>query len=141
MKLETKNSIIREILTSVSLTGCFLNMLTLVHDLYIFSNKNYLLEYIYLVTLSVTTILCLYGILQLREGKTEGFRLYLCGQIGELIFYIIVLLFITIPEYKERIEIDSFLASAGFVKNIVPILLMTPLHYISLRKNYNITMK
>jgi hypothetical protein len=129
MKLATKQAFITELLTSISLVGCFLNILSLVHDLYLFSDKGYLAEYLYLITLSVSTVLCLVGILKLREGKREGFALYLYGQIGEFVFYTIVLLFITIPEYKERIETDSFLASASFVKNIAPLLVMTLLHY------------
>jgi hypothetical protein len=136
MNPERKNNITREILTDVSLLGCFLNMLTLIHDLYLFSNKDYLVEYVYLFTLSVTTLLCLYGILKLKEGKTEGFKFYLYGQAGELFFYIIVLVFITIPEFKERVKADNFLAGIGFVKNIIPLLLMTSLHYISVKKNY-----
>jgi hypothetical protein len=129
MKSATKQAFITELLTSISLVGCFLNILTLVHDLYLFSDKDYLAEYVYLITLSVTTALCLSGLLKLREGKREGFRFYVYGQMGEFVFYTIVLLFITIPEYKERIETDSFLASAGFVKNMVPLLVMTVLHY------------
>src|SRR5271156_4124631 len=105
MNLESKNNIIREILTSISLVGCFLNILSLVHDLYLFSNKDYLAEYLYLITISVTTVLCLLGILKLKDGKTEGFKLYLSGQIGELLFYILILIFITIPEYKQRISV------------------------------------
>lgn len=137
MTLENKNNLIKEILTNISLVGCFLNMLTLVHDLYLFSNKDYLTEYLYLITLSVTTILCLFGILKLKDGKKEGFALYLYGQIGEFLFYLIVLIFITIPEYKGRLETDSFLASISFVKNIAPLLLMTVLHYFSLKRNYS----
>jgi len=137
MNLEDKNNIIKEVLTSISLVGCFLNILSLVHDLYLFSNKDYLTEYLYLISISFTTILCLYGILKLKDGKTEGFRLYLYGQIGELLFYIMILIFITIPEYKQRIETDSFLASIGFVKNIIPLLTMTTLHYFSIKRNYS----
>ena len=136
MNAESRNNFIKEILTSISLAGCFLNILTLAHDLYIFSNKDYLFEYVYLTTLSVTTVLCMYGIFKLKEGKTEGFRFYLYGQVGELIFYTIVFFFITIPDYKQRAEADSLLASLGFVKNISPVLIMTLLHYLGTRKNY-----
>ena len=136
MSPESKNNITKEILTDISLVGCFLNMLTLVTNLYLFSNKPYLVEYLYLITLSVTTLLCVYGILKLKEGKTEGFKFYLYGQTGELIFYIIVLIFITIPEWNERVKTDSFLAGIGFIKNIIPLLLMTSLHYISIKKIY-----
>lgn len=129
MKLTTHRAIVTELLTSISLVGCFLNILSLVHDLYLFSDKDYLAEYLYLITLSVATALCMSGILKLREGKREGFHLYLYGQIGEFVFYTVVLLFITIPEYKERIETDSFLASVGFVKNMAPLLVMTLLQY------------
>ncbi len=132
-----KNNIVKEVLTSISLVGCFLNILSLVHDLYLFSNKDYLTEYLYLITISFTTILCLYGILKLKDGKTEGFKLYLYGQIGEFVFYLVVLIFITIPQYKQRIETDSFLASIGFVKNIIPLLVMTTLHYFSVKRNYS----
>jgi hypothetical protein len=135
MKIENSNNITREILTSVSLVGCFLNMLTLVHDLYLFTSKDYIAEYLYLGILSVTTLLCLYGILKLREGETAGFRFYLYGQIGEFVYYSVVLIFITIPEFKKRMETDSFLASAGFVKNIIPLVLMTVLHYFSVKKS------
>jgi hypothetical protein len=130
MKLTNQLALMTELLTSISLVGCFLNTLTLVHDLYLFSTKDYIAEYVYLATLSVTTALCLYGILKLREGKREGFAFYLYGQLGEFIFYTVVLLFITIPEYKRRIETDSFLASASFIKNIAPLLVMTLLHYV-----------
>ncbi|MEP7237711.1 MAG: hypothetical protein ABI685_07600 [Ferruginibacter sp.] len=136
MSPESKNKITKEILTDISLVGCFLNMLTLVTNLYLFSNKNSLVEYLYLITLSVTTLLCVYGILKLREGKTAGFKFYFYGQTGELIFYIIVLVFITIPGVKDRVKIDNFLAGIGFVKNIIPLLLMTFLHYISIKKIY-----
>jgi hypothetical protein len=134
MKIENSNNITREILTSVSLVGCFLNMLTLVHDLYLFTSKDYVAEYLYLGILSVTTLLCLYGMLKLREGETDGFRFYLYGQIGEFVYYSVVLIFITIPEFKKRMETDSFLAGAGFVKNIIPLVLMTVLHYFSVKK-------
>lgn len=129
MKSTTQQAFITELLTSISLVGCFLNILSLVHDLYLFSDKDYLAEYLYLITLSVSTALSMSGILKLREGKREGFPLYLYGQIGEFVFYTVVLLFVTIPEYKERIETDSFLASASFIKNMAPLLLMTLLHY------------
>ncbi len=135
MKTRISHTITREILTSISLVGCFLNMLTLVHDLYIFTSKDYVVQYLYLGILSVTTLLCLYGMLKLREGETGGFRFYLYGQAGEFIFYSVVLVFITIPEYKSRIGIDSFLAGIGFVKNIIPLFVMTALHYFSLRSN------
>jgi hypothetical protein len=141
MTAANKNNLIREILSSISLVGCFLNILSLAHDLYLFSNKDYLYEYVYLLTISVTTILCLFGIFKLKEGKAEGFWYYLYGQVGELIFYTVVLLFITIPEYKVRIGTDSFLASAGFIKNIVPLLVMTFLHYLFLKKNYALKQK
>jgi hypothetical protein len=134
MKIESRNDITREILTSVSLVGCFLNMLTLVHDLYLFTSKDYIAEYLYLGILSITTLLCLYGMLKLREGHADGFRFYLYGQTGEFLYYSIVLIFITIPEYKKRMEIDTFLAGIGFVKNIIPLVLMTALHYISIKK-------
>jgi hypothetical protein len=131
-----KNNFIKEILTSISLTGCFLNILSLAHDLYIFSNKDYLFEYVYLITISVTTVLCMYGIFKLKEGKTEGFKYYLSGQSGEFIFYCIVFFFKTIPEYNQRVEIDSLLASVGFIKNILPLLTMTLLHYLFPKKLY-----
>lgn len=131
-----KKKLIIEILTSISLIGCFLNALTLVHDLYLFSNKNYFFEYLYLITLTLTTTLCLYGILSLREGKTKGFKYYLCGQIGEFLFYLFILIFATIPEYDERLYIDSYLATAGFIKNTIPLVIMTVLHYYSIKKNY-----
>ena len=136
MTPENKNNFIKEILTSISLAGCFLNILSLAHDLYIFSNKYYLFEYVYLITISVTTVLCMYGIFKLKEGKTEGFKFYLYGQTGEFIFYCVVFFFITIPGYKQRVEIDSLLASVGFIKNILPLIVMTALHYYSIRKNY-----
>jgi len=86
MNAAVKNNFIKEILTGISLIGCFLNMLTLIHDLYLFSSKDYFIQYLYLVTLTVTTLLCLYGILKLKEGATQGFKFYLYGQVGELIF-------------------------------------------------------
>ena len=132
MKSQSRN-ILLEVLTGISLVGCFLNILTLVHDLYIFSNKDYLIEYLYLGWLSCTTIACIYGLLLLREANVEGFKFYFWGQVAELIFYIFIFIFVTIPGYKERLEMDNFLATAGFIKNAVPIVLMTALHYLNLK--------
>ena len=134
MTLGSKLKTTKEILTSISLVGCFLNILTLVHDLYIFENKDYSIESVYLITISCTTLICLYGILKLREGELDGFKFYLLGQAGELLFYIIILVLVTIPEYKDRIKIDSVLATVGFLKNTLPLLLMTVLHYFYMRK-------
>lgn len=117
------------ILTSVSLVGCFLNMLNIIHDIYLLSNKDYIAEYSYLCMLCVATFFSTYGLVLIREGNSKGFISYFTGQIIELVFYIAVLTLITIPGYTTHNDFDNSLANLGFIKNTIPLVVMSITFY------------
>ena len=123
--------------TSISLIGCFLNILNIIHDIYLLSNKDYLAEYCYLLMLCVATFFSTYGLFLMRDGDKKGFASYFTGQVIELIFYIAVLFIFTIPGYSTHADFDNSIANLGFFKNSIPVVLMTVMFFF-LRKTFKI---
>lgn len=91
-----------EIFTSLTLIGCNLNILTIIQYIRISSAHFELLDLLLIPILSIATVFCYIGILEIRNKNLKGFKSYFIGQIIEMIFYITLIIIPLFGEYKYK---------------------------------------